>query len=101
MLPVHRFLPLIVIFVLILHGFTSFPLCDTKCVDASGTIFGADAVDDEAACLATPNASWVNSGMNFDHVGKAYLCLFQVATFKGWAPIMYDAIDSRQVGITA
>lgn len=35
--------------------------------------------------------------MNFDHVGKAYLCLFQVATFKGWIPIMNDAIDSREV----
>lgn len=35
--------------------------------------------------------------MNFDHVGKAYLCLFQVATFKGWIQIMNDAIDSREV----
>lgn len=35
--------------------------------------------------------------MNFDHVGKAYLCLFQVATFKGWIQIMNDAIDSRDV----
>ena len=37
--------------------------------------------------------------MNFDHVGKAYLCLFQVATFKGWIQIMNDAIDSREVCI--
>lgn len=35
--------------------------------------------------------------MNFDHVGRAYLCLFQVATFKGWIQIMNDAIDSREV----
>ncbi len=35
--------------------------------------------------------------MNFDHVGKAYLCLFQVATFKGWIGIMNDAIDSREI----
>jgi len=41
------------------------------------------------------NLTWVNSPMNFDHVGKAYLSLFQVATFKGWIPIMNDAIDSR------
>jgi hypothetical protein len=39
--------------------------------------------------------------MNFDHVGKAYLCLFQVATFKGWIQIMNDAIDSREVRITS
>ena len=37
--------------------------------------------------------------MNFDHVGNAYLCLFQVATFKGWIQIMNDAIDSREVSI--
>lgn len=37
--------------------------------------------------------------MNFDHVGKAYLCLFQVATFKGWIQIMNDAIDSREVSV--
>ena len=35
--------------------------------------------------------------MNFDHVGYAYLSLFQVATFKGWLPIMADATDARQV----
>ena len=35
--------------------------------------------------------------MNFDHVGKAYLSLFQVATFKGWMQIMKDATDSREV----
>ena len=43
------------------------------------------------------NLSWVNSNMNFDQIGQAYLCLFEVAVFKGWMPIMYDAIDSRQV----
>lgn len=37
--------------------------------------------------------------MNFDHVGKAYLCLFQVATFKGWIQIMNDAIDSIDVSV--
>lgn len=37
--------------------------------------------------------------MNFDHVGNAYLCLFQVATFNGWMEIMRDAVDSRDVGV--
>lgn len=37
--------------------------------------------------------------MNFDHVGKAYLSLFQVATFKGWIDIMNDAVDSRGVNL--
>ena len=35
--------------------------------------------------------------MKFDHVGWAYLSLFQVATFKGWMKIMADAVDSRNV----
>lgn len=42
----------------------------------------------------------MNAAMNFDHVGKAYLCLFQVATFKGWMQIMADATDSRDVILT-
>lgn len=43
------------------------------------------------------NMSWVNSEVHFDHVGMAYLALFQVATWKGWIQIMNDAIDSRDV----
>ena len=35
--------------------------------------------------------------MNFDHVGKAYLSLFEVAIFKGWTSVLYDAGDSREV----
>jgi len=53
-------------------------------------------IKDKKECLAA-NMSWENSAMNFDHVGKAYLSLFQVATFKGWIDIMNDAIDSRNV----
>ena len=35
--------------------------------------------------------------INYDNVGLAYLCLFQIATFKGWMDIMDDAIDSVEV----
>ncbi|MFN9957332.1 MAG: ion transporter, partial [bacterium] len=52
---------------------------------------------DVRACLAENNTEWVNSPINFDNVGTAYICLFQTATFKGWIPIMNDAIDSRNV----
>lgn len=55
-----------------------------------------EIIPDRNACIAE-NYTWENSPMNFDHVGKAYLCLFQVATFKGWIQIMNDAIDSREV----
>merc|ERR1719423_552960 len=39
------------------------------------------------------NYSWENAEVHFDHVPMAYLALFQVATWKGWIPIMNDAID--------
>ncbi|KAK2588265.1 hypothetical protein KPH14_004294 [Odynerus spinipes] len=67
-----------------------------KCVDANKTTLSYEIIPDRNACLAE-NYTWENSPMNFDHVGKAYLCLFQVATFKGWIQIMNDAIDSREV----
>ena len=35
--------------------------------------------------------------MTFDHVGKAYLALLEVAIFKGWLDIMSGAVDSRGV----
>ncbi|XP_017213150.2 sodium channel, voltage-gated, type I-like, alpha isoform X1 [Danio rerio] len=38
---------------------------------------------------------WRNVIINFDNVGNGYLALLQVATFKGWMPIMYAAVDSR------
>lgn len=54
---------------------------------------------DVRACLAENNTEWANSPINFDTVGMAYICLFQTATFKGWVPIMADAIDSRDVSL--
>nr|QRG33296.1 paralytic [Schistocerca americana] len=67
-----------------------------KCQDSNDTTLSHEIIPDKNSCLAE-NYTWVNSPMNFDHVGKAYLCLFQVATFKGWIQIMNDAIDSREV----
>ncbi|KYM97213.1 Sodium channel protein para [Cyphomyrmex costatus] len=67
-----------------------------KCVDANKTTLSYEIIPDRNACN-TENYTWENSPMNFDHVGKAYLCLFQVATFKGWIQIMNDAIDSREI----
>ena len=37
--------------------------------------------------------------MTFDHVGKAYLALLEVAIFKGWLDIMSGAVDSREVSL--
>lgn len=69
-----------------------------QCVDANKTTLNHEIIPDRNACNAE-NYTWENSPMNFDHVGKAYLCLFQVATFKGWIQIMNDAIDSRDASI--
>lgn len=55
-----------------------------------------ELVPDLDTCMLA-NLTWTNSVINFDHVGAAYLALFEVAIFKGWTGIMYDAIDSRNV----
>ena len=71
-----------------------------QCVDADGEVVSVEFVKNKAQCEALADANnytWQNSQMNFDHVGKAYLSLFQVATFKGWMQIMKDATDSRDV----
>lgn len=67
-------------------------------MDANKSSLSYEIIPDYNACVAE-NYTWLNSPMNFDHVGKAYLCLFQVATFKGWIQIMNDAIDSREVRV--
>ncbi|XP_037914865.1 sodium channel protein para isoform X11 [Hermetia illucens] len=67
-----------------------------KCVDLNKTTLSHEIIPNKNACM-NENYTWENSPMNFDHVGNAYLCLFQVATFKGWIQIMNDAIDSRDV----
>ena len=43
------------------------------------------------------NLTWINAKITFDHVGHAYLALFQVATFEGWMEVMADAVDAREV----
>ena len=67
-----------------------------QCVDELGHVALAERVPDMTSCL-DQNLTWVNSVMNFDHVGRSYLSLFEVAIFKGWTGIMYDAVDSREV----
>lgn len=47
-------------------------------------------------CIEEYGVEWVNSPINYDDVGHAYISLFQVATFKGWLAIMADAVDSRE-----
>ncbi|XP_045110283.1 sodium channel protein 60E-like isoform X5 [Portunus trituberculatus] len=67
-----------------------------KCIDHHGEILPLKIVENKTDCLAK-NYSWVNSKINFDHVGFAYLALFQVATFEGWMEVMEDAVDCRGI----
>ena len=55
-------------------------------------------MDTKLDCLYN-NYTWENSKITFDHVGAAYLALFQVATFEGWMEIMADAVDSRGIDL--
>ncbi|XP_050730127.1 sodium channel protein 60E-like isoform X4 [Eriocheir sinensis] len=67
-----------------------------KCIDHTGEILPLKIVGNKTDCFAK-NYTWVNSKINFDHVGYAYLALFQVATFEGWMEVMEDAVDCRGI----
>ncbi|XP_029043383.2 sodium channel protein 60E-like isoform X2 [Osmia bicornis bicornis] len=69
-----------------------------KCVDEYGELLDISIVDTRDDCLRK-NYSWENSKITFDHVGIAYLALFQVATFEGWMEVMQDAVDARGVDL--
>ncbi|KAL0820244.1 hypothetical protein ABMA28_006163 [Loxostege sticticalis] len=69
-----------------------------KCVDEEGELLPLEVVNDKWECYYN-NFSWINSKISFDHVGIAYLALFQVATFEGWMEVMADAVDARGVDL--
>ncbi|CAG9763894.1 unnamed protein product [Ceutorhynchus assimilis] len=69
-----------------------------KCVDDNGERLDVDIVDTKWDCQRL-NYTWENSKISFDHVGVAYLALFQVATFEGWMEVMADAVDARGVNM--
>ncbi|XP_015592583.1 sodium channel protein 60E [Cephus cinctus] len=69
-----------------------------KCVDEYGEMLDISIVNTKDDCF-NQNYSWENSKITFDHVGIAYLALFQVATFEGWMEVMKDAVDARGVDL--
>ncbi|XP_069361349.1 sodium channel protein 60E isoform X4 [Maniola hyperantus] len=69
-----------------------------KCVNEEGVLLPLEVVNDKWECYYN-NFSWINSKISFDHVGIAYLALFQVATFEGWMEVMADAVDARGVDL--
>ena len=50
-----------------------------KCVDEFGERLPVSEVNNKTQCFEK-NYTWVNSKINFDHVGHAYLALFQVVS---------------------
>ena len=97
-LPAKCFLPPFLILILI-SCFS--PVCfASQCVDEEGNVFDAAVVDNRTQCIDGGH-EWVTSFPNFDHTLNGYLSLVHVAIFKGWVPIMYDAVDSRQVSCCA
>ncbi|XP_025154885.1 sodium channel protein 60E isoform X2 [Harpegnathos saltator] len=69
-----------------------------KCIDEDGELLDVSIVNTREECFSK-NYTWVNSKITFDHVGVAYLALFQVATFEGWMEVMEDAVDARGVDL--
>ncbi|XP_068893811.1 sodium channel protein 60E-like isoform X4 [Tenebrio molitor] len=69
-----------------------------KCLDQFGEMLPTNIVDTRQDCIRE-NYTWINSKISFDHVGIAYLALFQVATFEGWMEVMADAVDARGVDL--
>ncbi|CAD6225297.1 GSCOCG00005608001-RA-CDS, partial [Cotesia congregata] len=69
-----------------------------KCLDESGELLDIAIVNTKNDCMNL-NYTWENSKITFDHVGVAYLALFQVATFEGWMEVMEDAVDARGVDL--
>ncbi|RWS27873.1 uncharacterized protein B4U80_02113 [Leptotrombidium deliense] len=57
--------------------------------------YNASEVPNMQVCTNNSEAEWHNPSINFDNVPNAYLALFQVATWKGWLPVMDHAVDSR------
>ncbi|XP_057191838.1 sodium channel, voltage-gated, type I-like, alpha isoform X1 [Triplophysa rosa] len=69
-----------------------------QCVNAtSNERLPLSIVNNITECKNLNGTIWRNVKINFDNVGNGYLALLQVATFKGWMPIMHAAVDSRKV----
>uniref|UniRef100_A0A8C1E249 Sodium channel protein n=1 Tax=Cyprinus carpio carpio TaxID=630221 RepID=A0A8C1E249_CYPCA len=71
----------------------------SECVNiTSDKRMSTTVISNKTICELYPKElRWRNVKINFDNVGNGYLALLQVATFKGWMPIMYAAVDSRKV----
>ena len=68
-----------------------------KCLDEDSIRLPVSVVQDKWECFQK-NYSWVNSKITFDHVGHAYLALFQVVSQSlGWSDLYSHNSLSRQL----
>ena len=75
-----------------------------RCVDAEGERYAIDMVNNKSQCLALGEVNpgdyeWINSAINLDNTGNAFMALFQVATFEGWMEVMADSVDARGLNL--
>merc|ERR1719350_1500143 len=65
-----------------------------ECIDTeTGERFDKEVVPNKSVCLTFEKGLWTQALITYDNSPLAYLCLFQIATFKGWQDIMDDAVD--------
>ena len=43
--------------------------------------------------------SWQNEDLNFDNIPNAMLSQFVMLTKEGWIPLMFNAVDSTEIGL--
>ena len=67
-----------------------------KCLDEEGERLEIDVVDNKWECFEK-NYTWVNSKIHFDHVGHAYLALFQGMYVRTdyWCPMQWSLFSSQ------
>ncbi|KAJ9464281.1 Voltage-dependent calcium channel type D subunit alpha-1 [Diplonema papillatum] len=79
----------------------SFYSCNDPAVtlksECTGVFDEAVSVDAFGEFIVRSNVSrsWENEGTHFDHIGAAFLTLFEVGIGDGWAEIMYLGVDSE------
>lgn len=61
------------------------------------TLFFSRKICLDLKAITNGRYRWVNGKITFDNSMIGLLALLQVATFKGWMDIMYDAVDITDV----
>ena len=67
---------------------------DTFCTDPR-SFHGSECT--RAECRLA-GGSWTNQMTHFDNVAESLLCLFEMSTTEGWPTVMWNTVDSGEVG---